>query len=235
MQILKKWAISRWVPEYHEMMRKLRDMEYHADFFPRFVDPQVVEYQQQNELTTDGRITDVCVMFTDVRGFTKYSQEVSLPAANSFLNNFYDIAIHHTQRFGGVMDKFLGDGTMSVFGALDRKRTSYVTNCVAAAKAILKDFKDMTMQKDEPSLFLGVGLSQGPAMIGTFGNGEFVNFTAIGHTVNLAARVQGCVHNNSVYMTKEVSNFLEKGQYHSKGKFDLKNVNKKVELFELSA
>lgn len=233
MQILKKWAISKWVPEYYELLKKLRDLEYHADFFPKFVDRQIVEYQQTNELTTDGKVTDVCVMFTDVRGFTKFSQKVSLPAANSFLNNFYDIVIHHTQRNGGVMDKFMGDGTMSVFGALDRKRTSYVTNCVAAAKDILKDFKDMTMQKDEPSLFLGVGISQGPAMIGTFGNGDFVNFTAIGHTVNLAARVQGCVHDNSVYMTREVTNFLDRDIYKSKGKFELKNVNKKVELFEL--
>ena len=94
MQLIKDWVISKYVPEYNQALQRAQELEYYAQFFPKFVDPQVVQYQQQNELTTDGKVKDICVMFTDVRGFTRFSQEVSLPAANSFLNNFYDIVVH---------------------------------------------------------------------------------------------------------------------------------------------
>lgn len=232
MQLLRDWALSRYAPDYVKLQERNKKLEYFEQFFPKFVDQQVVDFQQSSDLTTDGKVKDICVMFTDVRGFTKLSQEISLNAANSFLNNFYDIVVHHTQSFGGVMDKFIGDGTMSIFGGLDRSR-NYVKRCVAAGQAILEDFKDMTMQKDEPTLFLGIGIAQGPAMIGTFGNGEFVNFTAIGHTVNLSARIQGCVKNNGIFVNKEVTEFLEPEQYKFKGKFELKNVKNKVGLYEV--
>ncbi len=130
------------------------------------------------------------------------------------------------------MDKFMGDGTMSLFGAFDNN-DSFVQRSVASARAILQDFKDMTFQKDEPSLFLGVGIAYGPAIVGTFGNGEFVNFTAIGHTVNLAARIQGCVTNNSIYVSKEVTPWLKPAEYKLRGKFALKNVQKRVDLYEV--
>lgn len=233
MPSIRDWVIKRYVPEYDSLVQQNSQLEFYRDFFPRFVDPQVVSYQQDADLSTDGRVKEICVMFTDVRGFTKFSQEVSLTAANSFLNNFYDIVVHHTHTHGGIVDKFLGDGTMSMFGALDRSR-SYVKKCVMAAEGIMRDFQDMTMQVAEPSLFLGVGIAQGPAMVGTFGNGEFVNFTAIGHTVNLAARVQSCATNNNILVTKEVTEFLEPDDYRNVGKFELKNVAKKVSLYEVT-
>lgn len=232
MQAIRNWVLNKYAPDYGEVKQRNQELEYYAQFFPKFVDKQVVKYQRENELTTDGKERDICVMFTDVRGFTTFSQQVSLAAANSFLNNFYDIVVHHTQANGGIVDKFLGDGTMSIFGAMGRTK-NYTQRCIVAAEAILKDFKDMTMQKDEPTLFLGVGISKGPAIVGTFGNGDFVNFTAIGHTVNMSARVQGCAKNNNIMATKEVVDYLPKERYESRGLFALKNVNKKTPLFEI--
>lgn len=232
MQAIRNWIVNKYAPDYVGLKKRNQELEYYAQFFPKFVDQQVVKYQQENDLTTDGKVRDICVMFTDVRGFTTFSQEVSLAAANSFLNNFYDIVVHHTQAYGGIVDKFLGDGTMSIFGAMGRTK-NYPTRCIAAAEAILKDFKDMTNQKSGPNLFLGIGISKGPAIVGTFGNGDFVNFTAIGHTVNLSARVQGCAKNNNILVTKEMAESLPNEKLVAKGLYSLKNVNKKIPLFEV--
>jgi adenylate cyclase len=229
---IKQSLLKRLAPDYNELKQEREQLRFYERFFPRFVDKQVVRYQQHSDLTTNGEIKNVAVMFTDVRGFTSFSQNVSLAASNSFLNNFYDIVVHHTQAHGGIMDKFMGDGTMSIFGVFDNNE-SFVARSVAAAQAILRDFKDMTYQKDEPTLFLGVGIAYGPAIVGTFGNGEFVNFTAIGHTVNLAARIQGCVTNNSIYVTKEVTDCLKPGDYKLRGKYALKNVQKRIDLYEV--
>ncbi len=235
MQALKSWIISKLAPDYDFLRSRNAQLEQYAELFPRYVDKQVVDIQCNNEITTDGEVRDICVMFTDVRGFTKFSQQVSLAEAKSFLNNFYDIVVYHTQAHGGIIDKFMGDGTMSIFGAIDPRSQTYVQDCILAGIDILHDFRQMTMQKSEPSLFLGVGVAQGPAIVGTFGNGEFVNFTAIGHTVNLAARVQSKVTDNSIFVTKEVSQFLAPHEYRSRGRFELKNVLSKVELFQITA
>ncbi len=229
---IKQKLLNKWAPDYEELKQRNAQLKYFERFFPRFVDRQIVRYQQHSDLTTDGEIKNIAVMFTDVRGFTSFSQRVSLAASNSFLNNFYDIVVHHTQAHGGIMDKFIGDGTMSIFGVFDNNQ-SFVKRAVESAKSVLQDFKDMTYQKDEPSLFLGVGIAYGPAIVGTFGNGDFVNFTAIGHTVNLAARIQGCVTNNNIYVTKEVTDYLKPGDFKLRGKYALKNVQKRVDLYEV--
>jgi adenylate cyclase len=183
-------------------------------------------------VTTDGEVKEVAVLFTDVRGFTSFSEDHSLRAANSLLNNFYDMVIHHTQKNGGIVDKFMGDGTMCIFGAFDDDE-SYVIRSVHAAKGILRDFVQMTTQKHQPSLFLGAGITKGPAMLGMFGNGEFVNFTAIGSIVNLAARIQGKSDDNNLLVTKDVVDYLPSGSYKSKGRHSFKNVSKRVEVFEV--
>jgi class 3 adenylate cyclase len=91
----------------------------------------------------------------------------------------------------------------------------------------------MTTQKHQPSLFLGAGITKGPAMLGMFGNGEFVNFTAIGSIVNLAARIQGKSDDNNLLVTKDVVDYLPSGSYKSKGRHSFKNVSKRVEVFEV--
>jgi adenylate cyclase len=216
------------------MTQSIQDIELlkYKSLVERFIDKQIIRNQINSQFTTDGRIKDICVLFTDVRGFTTFSEKSGLQATNSFLNNYYDIVIEHTQNLGGIMDKFLGDGTMSIFGAFDEEQ-SYVERCVEASKRILNDFVSMTSQKDEPTLFLGVGINAGKAIIGAFGNGEFVDFTAIGHTVNVAARIQSVACDNQIYVTRDVTEHLEENEYRSKGYFHLKNVLKSIELFEI--
>ncbi len=102
-----------------------------------------------------------------------------------------------------------------------------------STQGIMRDFEQMTRQKSEPDLFLGAGITCGPAMVGNFGNGDMVSFTAIGSTVNLAARVQGIAKNNQIYVTKRVAEVLEDSMYESKGFQRFKNVNKPVEIFEI--
>lgn len=211
-----------------------QEQEYDYQVLTRFVDKQVLDYQKNRELSTDGQIKDIAVMFVDVRGFTRFAEDNSLQAVNSFLNNFYDIVIHHSQLYGGIVDKFTGDGAMLIFGAFSSQpctQDNFVQNAVHAASNIINDFTLMTMQKHEPYLFIGVGISYGPAIIGTFGNGDYVNFTAIGHTVNVAARIQSLARNNKALCTKEVAKFLPAYTYRPQRKVILKNVRRAVELF----
>ncbi len=230
--MIKTKLIEILNPEYNKIKAQNIELISYVKVLQRFIDKQVISNQIQKDLTTDGEIKDVAIMFTDVRGFTKLSENISLKATNSFLNNYYDIVTHHIQKFDGIIDKFIGDGAMAIFGAFDSEQ-NYTENCVLAAKAILKDFKMMISQKHEPDLFLGIGITKGPAILGTFGNGEFVNFTAIGHTVNLAARVQSIAENNQIYVTKSVIDSIKEMKYQHRGDYKLKNVSQKLDLYEI--
>lgn len=233
MYLFRSLLLKLFNPEYFELLSAYEHLQGQYSLLSRYMDPQVLNYQVNNAFHTDGEIKDLCVLFTDVRGFTKFSEKASLPAANSFLNNFYDIVIHHTRANGGVVDKLIGDGTMSIFGAFDDDEEDYTLKCIAAAKGIQQDFIQMISQEDEPSVNLGVGIAKGKALLGAYGNGEFVNFTAIGHTVNLAARLQGQAKNNEIFTVKPVTQYLHPDQYTSAGRFQLKNVSKTVEIFEV--
>ena len=232
MQIIKDYLIKKFVPEYDELVWRSNLSEAYSGFFPRFLDEQIVEHQFQGEVTTDGEYKDIAVLFTDVRGFTALSQRKSMRVTNSLVNNFYDMIIHHTQAHGGIVDKFMGDGTMSLFGVYD-DNDEYVREAVDAARAVAKDFSDMTSQKHQPEISLGIGINYGTALVGTFGNGEFLSFTALGHTVNLAARIQGKAENNKVFISQSVADFLEPPEYTGAGKYELKGVDKPVQLFEV--
>lgn len=232
MNNLKYKILDKIYPEYKKLEKRSEKLIYFRKLFNKFIDKQIVVNLMDTEFTTDGTIKDICVMFTDVRGFTSFSEKTSLRSSNSFLNNFYDIVIENTQTNGGIIDKFLGDGTMSIFGVYDSK-SDYTTRAVESARLIMKDFIDMTSQKDEPSLFLGIGITKGESIVGTFGNGNFVSFTAIGNTVNLASRVQGVSNNNEILITKEVAAGLNSKEYKRKGVYHLKNVSKSVELFKV--
>lgn len=233
MLAIKERLMEKWAPDYEDLKKLKKHVGFYKRFFPKFIDNQVVRHQLEQDIVTDGVEREVSVLFTDVRGFTNYSQKTSLQATNSLLNNFYDMVIHHTQAQGGIVDKFMGDGTMSIFGVYDDDE-SFVKRSVVAAKAIITDFKEMTSQKHQPDLHLGVGLSKGPAVVGMFGNGQYVSFTAIGHTVNLAARIQGQSQNNNVMFTKSVADYIPKSSYSPCGKYNLKGVKNKVQLYELN-
>jgi adenylate cyclase len=233
MSTLKEYLLNKWAPDYDVLQERSNRLEIYERFFPKFLDRQILQHKLDKLFSTDGEIKQICVMFTDLRGFTKYSEKASLLSTNNLLNNFYDIVIHHTQENSGIVDKFMGDGTMSIFGMFNPRPQSMARAAARAAMGIMQDFKGMTSQIHEPNLRLGIGLSQGPSLVGNFGNGELVTFTAIGTTVNLAARVQGQAEDNNILATKEVIGHLPDKNHTSKGYFELKNVSKKLELFEL--
>lgn len=233
MQIIKR-RLRKWVaPDYEQMQRKLAETSHYARYFDTFVDPQVVADQVQKELTTNGISKQICVMFTDMRGFTRYSEQANFQTARSLLNNFYDMVVHHTHTQGGIVDKFMGDGTMSLFGVFEDD-IAYVERSVAAACGIVRDFASMTKQKHQPDLYIGIGLNMGPALVGNFGNGDYVSFTAIGSTVNVAARVESAARNNQVLITKKVAENIRRSTYASRGRQQFKNVSRPVEVFEIT-
>lgn len=180
----------------HELRRQItrlfraqEDRQRVVDVFGRHVSPAVVNklLEQSTELASETR--HVCVMFLDIRNFTTFSERRSPAEVVSFLNQLFGFMIEEVNRHHGIVNKFLGDGFMAVFGApLSDGRDC--RNAVDASLAILAKLEALVAAGTLPLTRVGIGLHAGEAVTGTVGSPERKEYTVIGDVVNLASRIE---------------------------------------------
>lgn len=140
-----------------------------------------------------GRKLHVCVLFSDIRGFTTLSEHLPAEAVVALLNRYFARMTQVVHRHEGTVDKFIGDGLMAFFGAPNPLQAPE-KNAFAAAREMLAALEQLNAEfvaEGRPPLAIGVGLHSGEAVIGHIGSAERNSYTAIGDTVNTASRLEG--------------------------------------------
>jgi adenylate cyclase len=167
------------------------------DLFSRFVPESVVDEvlaKTGDDLRLGGERREVTVLFSDVRGFTTFSEtrppEVVIDVLNRYLTDMTDVIMRH----GGTLVAFMGDGIMAVFGAPPRME-DHADRALAAAREMtgpaLDRFNDWLRGAGHGEGFrIGVGLNTGTAMAGTVGSEDRFEYTVIGDTTNTASRLE---------------------------------------------
>lgn len=155
----------------------------------RYVDVRtrrMAELQARSGAQLKPERREVSVLFTDLRGFTQLSQEMDPERLFAILSEHLSAQVKCVYRFGGYIDKFSGDGVMAVFDGPDKALDS----CLCALKIV--EEACLNASGDAASLYqVGVGVHQGEVMIGNIGMERQLDYTVIGPTVNLAARLCG--------------------------------------------
>ena len=160
-----------------------------TNLFGQHVSPAVVDRLLDHPAEFGGETRDICVMFLDIRDFTAQSRARSPAEVVDFLNAAFAFMIEAVDRHHGIINKFLGDGFMAVFGApLDDRDAA--RNAVAASRDILAEIDRNGLGERPWPLRIGIGLHAGPAVTGNIGSPRRKEFTAIGDTVNLASRIE---------------------------------------------
>lgn len=164
--------------ETHRRERRLRAA------FARFVSPEVLrQILAGPEPALGGEAREVTVLFADLRGFTRYAEEEPPEVVVARLNEHLGLMSHAVHAHGGMVDKFLGDAVMAVFGA-PLPDPEHRRHALAAAEAIRAAL-------DGPGFLpVGIGLASGMVVVGNIGSPERLEYTAVGDPVNLAARLQ---------------------------------------------
>jgi adenylate cyclase len=167
--------------------RKLRE------FFSKYVSPAIIhELLQKEAPQVGGRRQEVSVMFVDVRGFTPLSERLPPEEVVALLNRYFNVATDVIFKYGGTVDKFIGDAVMAFFNApLPVK--DHPMKAVEAAIELQRRMRELNreLRKKGEELHIGIGVSTGEAVIGNVGSRHFLDYTAIGDTVNTASRIQG--------------------------------------------
>ena len=181
---------ARWIRGGLEAsVEAMEDRNRVLDVFGKHVSPEVVNklLAQRTEMVSEMR--DVCIMFLDIRGFTKFSESKQPEEIVEFLNTLFSLMIDRVVEHGGIINKFLGDGFMAIFGApVSSGRDA--EGAVAASLAILADLEREVSAGRLPPTRVGIGLHSGPVVTGHVGSRRRREYTVIGDVVNVASRIE---------------------------------------------
>ena len=172
-----------------QLFRTQHDRQRVLDVFGRHVSPSVVNKLLEQTTGLASEVRHVCVMFLDIRNFTTFSEHRTPSEVVTFLNQLFGFMIEEVNRHQGIVNKFLGDGFMAVFGApLTDGRDC--RNAVAASRAILTKLEELVASGAVPPTRIGIGLHAGEAVTGMVGSQQREEYTVIGDVVNLASRIE---------------------------------------------
>src|SRR6266567_2486590 len=163
--------------------------DYVTNLFGQHVSPQVVDRLLAAGSTTSSDTRQVAVMFVDIRGFTAAAHTRTPQEVVDRLNAAFTVLVEIVDRNGGIVNKFLGDGFLALFGApLDDPDAP--RRAVTAAREMLAAIEQHNVRSDWP-LRIGIGLHLGHVVAGNVGSPRRKEYTVIGDTVNLASRIEG--------------------------------------------
>ncbi|MET0448715.1 MAG: adenylate/guanylate cyclase domain-containing protein [Aeromicrobium sp.] len=186
-------------------LRSALERDHVLDVFGQHVSPEVVDTLLSQPAELGPEVRRVCVMFVDIRDFTRFSARRSPQEVVDYLNALFGPLSDVVARHRGIINKFLGDGFMAVFGAPladpDAER-----HAVAAARELIDTTGRLQQAGTIPATVLGIGLHAGVAVTGTVGSSRRKEYTIIGDTVNLAARIEQLnkVHGSRILASEDV-------------------------------
>lgn len=178
---------------FNTMARSLKEKEFMRDTFGKIVTPQIRDYLLNKNVALGGETLEVTVMFCDIRGFTSLSESMEPEKIVSFLNQYFTGLEKCIASHNGVINKYIGDAVMALFGA-PMQSTSHAADAYAAAcdmRAELEKMNQAFKAQGLPQIRFGIGLHSGPVLAGNIGAENRMEYTVIGDTVNTASRIEG--------------------------------------------
>ncbi|MBW4515428.1 MAG: response regulator [Timaviella obliquedivisa GSE-PSE-MK23-08B] len=181
----------------------------------RFLPPSLVKKAAEGNLTLDLRPEPrmITILFSDIIGFTQLSNNLRSRRVAELLNEYLTEMTHAIFENGGTVDKFMGDAILAIFGAPEElSPNEQVKRAIAAARQMYRSLaalNDRWEAQGIPRVQFRCGIHQGTAVVGMFGGPVRSDYTAIGPSVNIAARIQEAAEPSSILVSAAVADYLE--------------------------
>ncbi len=219
--------------------------------FSRYVSPAVIE--QMHQLPADHLMTmerrTLSVLFVDMRGFTALSQNLEPEGVGELVNSYLASMVACVEALDGTIDKYVGDNVMAFFGApvphADHALRALV--CAAEMQRANRVWMAERAAAGKPAGACGIGIATGPVVVGNIGTASRMDYTALGHTTNMAARLCGAAGRGEILTTEQTyAAALEQRKLYngsvavprlgfaSRGRLPFKNVAEPVEVIAVS-
>jgi len=230
--LLIYFIVTKYVLERLEKKRVLKAFE-------RYVAPEIVKElgrDESFESRLGGERRDIAVLFVDIRGFTTMSESLQPEQVVDILNEYLNLTSQSIFNNQGTLDKFIGDATMAVFNA-PMDLDDYVFKAVCAANDMRKGAELLEKKLTEQfgnSVQFGIGVNCGPAIVGNIGSEKRMDYTAIGDTVNTAARLESNAKRGEILISEAVyERIKDRIEAEPVGELALKGKAQKIATYRL--
>ena len=203
-------------------------------YVPRHLAEKILASRQSLE----GERKQVTVLFADIRGSTSLLEGLDPEEAQKLIDPVLRVMMDAVHRYEGTVNQVLGDGIMALFGAPLAHEDHAVRACYAALamQEEMRRYRRKLGQSEESGLQIGIGLNSGEVVVRSISNDLNVDYSALGHTTHMAARMQEVAAGGTTLMTastlRQVEGFV---QVKSVGAVQVKGVSRPVEAFEVVA
>ncbi len=184
--------IGELTSSFIEMGRGLEEREKIKNAFGKFVNKEIAEAAMRDELVLGGERKEVAILFSDMRSFTSISEKLQPEEVVEFLNQYMTRMVACVNGTFGVVDKFIGDAIMAVWGT-PVSRGNDTENCIDCSLRMRGELIEYNKGRGgprNPRVMIGIGISTGPVLAGQIGSEDRMEYTVIGDTVNLASRIE---------------------------------------------
>ena len=173
----------------------------------RLIPPSVVEQVLKGELVIEkgGRVSEVTMLFSDIRGFTTMSDGRPPQEIVNTLNEYFEVMVDILFQFSGTLDKFVGDEIIGLFGApiaIDDAPFKAVS-CALSMFQALEEFNRTRGAENQPPLRIGVGINTGHVITGSIGSTRALQYTAIGDAMNVASRLVNVAGSGDIIISED--------------------------------
>ena len=175
-----------------EMGRGLQEREKIKDAFGKFVNRSIADMVLRDEVHLGGQKQDVTILFSDLRNFTAQSELMQPEDVVEFLNRYFTRMVQCINEKSGIVDKFIGDAIMALWGTPvpTENDTEMAIDAALAMRKAIADFNDENRGSALQNVQMGCGINTGPVIAGQIGSPDRMEYTVIGDTVNLASRIE---------------------------------------------
>lgn len=156
--------------------------------------------QNIDDIKLGGKKANVTVLFADIRGFTSMSEKMTAEEVSVILNEYFSEIEPIITKYNGVINKFIGDAVMAIFGEpiQDINHPQNAVKCACAMLKKVEELQEKWLFEGKPKIEIGIGINTGEAFVGNIGSEKRLEYTVIGDMVNLASRIESY---NKVYKT----------------------------------
>jgi adenylate cyclase len=177
---------------FNEMAVGLEEREKLKGALGKFVNPEIAEKAMKGEIKLGGERKVATIFFSDIRSFTAISEKLEPEEVVEFLNDYMTIMVRIIGQHQGIVDKFIGDAIMAVWGVPESKGNDALNaiNATIEMRTALIEFNKGRGSDKKPLIKIGCGLNTGPVLAGQIGSDDRLDYTVIGDAVNLASRVE---------------------------------------------
>jgi class 3 adenylate cyclase/HAMP domain-containing protein len=217
---------------------KTKEEEGLRNRLSRYVGEHLVEklISSKNGVFIENERREVTILFADIRSFTTIAERMEAEEVVSMLNQFFAIMVDIIFRNNGILDKFVGDQLMAVFGLIspDNSAAHDAIKAAIEMQDATEDLMKTRAEQDKETFEIGIGINTGSAIVGNVGSENRMDYTVIGDTVNVAGRLQQIAKGGEIIIGEQTYDQTQ-GRFRigKKGKLRIKNKTEPVMCYEV--